>query len=179
MKKIILYTSILLLLFSCSPKVIRKTIDLKQERVFIKSYRDKSGIKSAKTFPESRDLQKKLFEKLEDINRKLAFEIEKYSTVGQYEIVDDSKTATITIQLQFLPYKVEEQDFTIGCKIAIKNLARRSKKEHNFSVTNTLLKKSVTGDYHFWGEHLSGIKRNFPYTELGKLFYSKQDLPNK
>jgi hypothetical protein len=158
-----------------SHRILTRAFDLRQDKIFIGSLEDNSGIAQAATFPRDSLRQKILLAMLDEMQRKFIREAQKYSSRGQYEVVSDSMSATAILTLCFRPFTLQENTLTAPCAVRVNKVREQKELVHDFTVTSRPLATGTLDNYHLWGELLGGFKRNFPFADLGELFYSAEN----
>jgi hypothetical protein len=147
-------------------------VSLANEKVFINPFTDSSSMQSLDGWPNDTASQELLLASFGRLYKNIFVEFKRCEKFGFYEMVDDSISATVRLQITIRPCSLNKDTLTLPMRIELRHRVGMD------TYTNTIVASGIfrgktkpKSAFHFLDNLLADYRRHFPCRKLAALFY--------
>lgn len=185
MKNFLTYTLItfsFLFFYSCSTTTnkITLSIDVQYANIYFEGIQNFSELNKLESWPEDSLMNSILYKTINKLEFIMNNELMKNERKGSYKMVDSPINANVIIGLHLLKASLEDTLLLIPVELRVKD--KRNNKDFSIAFiafgSNNLdkIEKINTNFYHYYGNMLYSLIRNFPAWQITSIFNYKKSL---
>ncbi|OGJ85647.1 MAG: hypothetical protein A2268_16735 [Candidatus Raymondbacteria bacterium RifOxyA12_full_50_37] len=159
-----------------TPKKMVQAIDASFATLSFKGIHDFSDVSSIENWPTDSLQNKALLAYFSQIGDAMRDELKKDAKKGRYTYADREDLADLTVELNFLKHAFAGKTLMVPVEVVVRDMRSQQMNRWSFTTFGENAANGTAGDddyyFHLFGLYMAGIQRNFPYSQVGGLFYA-------